>query len=270
VTAGRRITEERPDDLGASLLRAARRDRAPADVDARASLLVDAVMGGLPLPPPAGHAPTSTAPAAAHGVAKLAALKWIATFGVAALAVGVVATRRPPANPAADPPAHAGTSIVSIESTAPGASAPTPPAPLGVAPTADGTVEATSSTPRPVVAPPARGKAPGAKAPLARAPGEATSAIDSDSLAAEVQSLDVARRALASGDAATALALLDVHDRRFAQQALGPEAQALRIRALARGGDRAAAVAAYRAFAARNPKSPVRVGLAKELGIDAE
>jgi hypothetical protein len=53
-----------------------------------------------------------------------------------------------------------------------------------------------------------------------------------ETLAAEVASLDEARRALAARDPARALLSLDAYDHRFEQRRLGPEAAVLRIEAL--------------------------------------
>jgi hypothetical protein len=85
---------------------------------------------------------------------------------------------------------------------------------------------------------------PGARPPDVSNEGAppAASARDArSSLAAEVHLLDRARAALARGDASGALRELDRHRVEFPRGALGPEVTVLRIEALARSGDRAAA-----------------------------
>jgi hypothetical protein len=81
--------------------------------------------------------------------------------------------------------------------------------------------------------------------------------VDARRLAAEVATLDVARGRIAAGDPAGALAALDGHRRDFADGLLGAEAEVLRIEALLRRGDSAAAVALGRRFLARTPHSPL-------------
>jgi hypothetical protein len=61
-------------------------------------------------------------------------------------------------------------------------------------------------------------------------------------LSDELRVLDEARAALGGGDTVRAMALLDQHDRDFSAAALAPEAMALRVEAVARGGDHAGAV----------------------------
>jgi hypothetical protein len=51
-------------------------------------------------------------------------------------------------------------------------------------------------------------------------------------LAAELAAIREARRALASGQASSALGLVEAYERRFAHPALGPEATVLRIESL--------------------------------------
>jgi hypothetical protein len=63
-----------------------------------------------------------------------------------------------------------------------------------------------------------------------------TSLATGATLAAEVSALDDARRALASGDAESALRSLDTYDRQFARRRLGPEAAVLRIESLVAQG----------------------------------
>jgi len=69
----------------------------------------------------------------------------------------------------------------------------------------------------------------------------------------EMQVLDRASAALASGDPRAALDALDARDRRFGEGALGPEARVLRIEALAANGEDAEAMARANAFLAADP-----------------
>jgi hypothetical protein len=83
------------------------------------------------------------------------------------------------------------------------------------------------------VAPPAAAAQP-IEAPRAAQP---TALLDEGALRREVSLLDRARVALDRGAAVAALALLEQHRTRFARGALAPEAEALRIEALAQRGD---------------------------------
>jgi hypothetical protein len=90
--------------------------------------------------------------------------------------------------------------------------------------------------------------------------------IDSEHLAEEVALVDRARRALASGDTAGALATLDEYERRFSLRKFAPEALYLRMEALVREGrsDQARSVAAE--LAARYPRSPHTARARQVLG----
>jgi hypothetical protein len=76
------------------------------------------------------------------------------------------------------------------------------------------------------------------------------------SLAEQVALMDEARRALARGDAASALSISDRYEQKFPGGSLVQEATLLRIEALAQQGDRAAAAAVARRFLAAHPDSP--------------
>jgi hypothetical protein len=94
---------------------------------------------------------------------------------------------------------------------------------------------------------------------LDRAPapqGTAFPNAGADTVAEEVTALDRARAALASGDAAGALARLDVYERRYPRGALSPEAAVLRVRALVKLGRSREARAAVDAFVRAHPGSP--------------
>ncbi len=69
-------------------------------------------------------------------------------------------------------------------------------------------------------------------------------------------SLDRVRAALAGGDAARSLALVDAHEAAFPGGAFSQETVLLRIEALVKLGRRSEATALGRAFAAAHPTSP--------------
>ena len=89
------------------------------------------------------------------------------------------------------------------------------------------------------------------------------------SIAAEIESLDRARARLQRGDARAALGALDAYRRAHPAGVLQQEASLLRIEALVRSGDAAAARRVARAFLRDYPQSPhvarVRALLGREL-----
>lgn len=83
----------------------------------------------------------------------------------------------------------------------------------------------------------------------------ASAAIDADTLAAEVKSIDRARSALAAGKAAQALVVLDEYERLFRRRGFAPEALYLRMEACASLGRTAEARAAAERLLASYPDS---------------
>ncbi len=83
----------------------------------------------------------------------------------------------------------------------------------------------------------------------------AARADSSDGIAAELRSLDRARQALSTGNAARALSMLDAHAKEYPRGSLSLEAEVLRIQALARMGQRQAASSRAKAFLRRHPGS---------------
>lgn len=77
-----------------------------------------------------------------------------------------------------------------------------------------------------------------------------------DTLPLELEAIDEARQALASGDHARASRLLDRYSARFPKPRLGAEATMLRIETLVAAGDRAGASRLGKAFLKRAPNSP--------------
>jgi hypothetical protein len=82
----------------------------------------------------------------------------------------------------------------------------------------------------------------------ARPPSVASSALER-----EVHGLDAVKQALRRGDAREALSALGAYEREFAQGALAPEAQVLRVRTLLAAGDREAAQQAARRVIEADP-----------------
>lgn len=94
---------------------------------------------------------------------------------------------------------------------------------------------------------------------VAEAPAPAPRAVvpsKVDTLPLELEAIDSARRALASGNAALASRLLDGYQARFPKPRLRAEATVLRIETLIARGDRSGAARLGRAFLTSNPKSP--------------
>ena len=84
-------------------------------------------------------------------------------------------------------------------------------------------------------------------------------------LRAELGVLDDGRRALAAGDSARALRILDGYGVRFPVGELEPEAIVLRIEAFRKLGDSEAARRTARAFLEQNPRSPYASRIESEL-----
>jgi hypothetical protein len=131
-------------------------------------------------------------------------------------------------------------------------------------------------SPPPAVAPPSeevappverqpRSTAPAASA--APAPPQVVEREDMSSLLPEIHSLDRVRQRLAAGDAATALGMLDQHQRAFPRPALGPETAVLRIEALLKRGDRNAASNLADQFLSAYPHHPLRERVRTLTGV---
>jgi outer membrane protein assembly factor BamD (BamD/ComL family) len=82
----------------------------------------------------------------------------------------------------------------------------------------------------------------------------------------ELGMLEQARSALAAGDAARTLAILDGYAVTFPHPSMAPEATVLRIEALMRAGDAAAAHRVGDAFLAGQPQSPYAERVRSLLG----
>jgi TolA-binding protein len=171
--------------------------------------------------------------AAAAGTAAL--VKWLA-LGAVVTAVGGVAVHY----------RHRATLPTTVVASAP-APAPTTPEVAPVtqpAPTAD---QALSLADSPLHQEPAR---------AARSPRHVEPSDRETSLGDQVAALDRARRAMADGNAATALADVAEYQAKYPHGALAEEAEVLRVEALVAQGDRAGASRAGARFLAAHPASP--------------
>jgi len=220
--------------LAREILGSADRDRPSDEARRKAALVL-----GLPLAAAAATASTTTsASSASLGApslpaaiaAKGVAMKWVLAAVVAASAATGTLLVNPAPRPTAPTPIQSSAPVpVPIPMSAPIVEEAPPPAP-----------------PPPVVS---KRLVATPKKPMALAPPELPAKLD---LAGEVALLDRAKLALAAGEPAAALTVLDTYDHSGAESLI-PEAQALRIDALVASHDPAAARAAAIAFIARFP-----------------
>lgn len=230
----KRLLDEGGDDFGASLLRAGRTlDSEQAQARRIALLGASAALTA-----------TAGAGAAKGGLFHGLLTKWVGLgLLTTAIAAGIAAR-------ALSTPEHAVTPSVRAVLAEHPIQAPAPPAkeeakaPAVEPPTAPGIAidSLPSATPE--------------EAPLAAKPGAARVPATPSTLADEVSSLREAREALAAGQTQRAFAALDAYVQRFPGGHLGLEAEELRIEALARSGNTAAASARARTFLAAHPTSP--------------
>ena len=235
----RRLLDGGVTDAERALLRAAASEEPPSDGPMRLAAAL-----GLPAvaparaPEPGATRSTAPPPAAIESAASKVALnlKWLALAGSGAAVIAAVIVHRGDGEPPRD-----------------AAAAPASAAPAPVAPAA----------PAPVAPAPATGTAPDSTVTR-----DATAAAGK-SIASEIESLDRARARLQGGDARAALGALDAYRHAHPTGMLQQEASLLRIEALVRGGDVAAARQVARAFLRDYPRSPhvarVRALLGREL-----
>lgn len=205
-----------------------------------------------PPAPPTTPERTEPAPAASSVQALLASRPLLA---VASLVVGVAIGAA--ARPLFDPPPRSPAPVVD----------PTPaasPSPPEVATVVGPPASAETPTARPddlPAAPPVRVPVPGPVAPSARpaAPvassAPATSRPSEGGLGAERALIDTARSALARGDAPSALASLEAHEKGHSKGQLGEERDALFVQALALAGRKQDAVERAARFRLAYPSS---------------
>jgi hypothetical protein len=227
-----RLTDTGTDDVGAALLRSAKRYRVSEQTRQRA-------LASLGAATTAGSAkPLSKA---ALSPAKLALFGLPGALMLAGGYLLVSASQagfRPPVNPAP--------TIVSV-AWLPRAAAPPV---LAVDPPASPPVR---ENPRVSTSPPSSASS----LPLNAA--QASTARSGSDLAGELSALDTAAKAIQAGNGAGALALLDGYARAFPRGSLDLEAKVLRAEALESAGRHGEAVARARTFVARYPTSPLAV-----------
>lgn len=232
----KRLLDEGGDDFGASLLRAGRTlDSEQAQARRIALLGASAALTA-----------TAGASAAKGGLFHGLLTKWVGLgLLTTAIAAGIAAR-------ALSTPEHAVTPSVRAVLAEHPIQAPAAPAAKDEAQAP--TVEAPAS---PGIAIDSLPSATPDEAPLAAAkPGAARVPSTPSTLADEVSSLREAREALAAGQTQRAFAALDAYVQRFPGGHLGLEAEELRIEALSRSGNTAAASARARTFLAAHPTSP--------------
>lgn len=215
-------------DLEVALLRSARSDAPSPQARQKALAAAGLVVGAT--------AATAKAAAAGGAAAKFGSWAVAAWVGIGVLggvaAVGVVesvSNRSPVANPPA---------VVTVQAPAP------PKAPVVL-----------PETPRESSEPAAPSTSSAVEAPRPVQP-VATNSSANLSLAAEVASLDRARKALSTGNSSAAFAELSDYQRQFPRGAMGPEATVLRIEAMSAAGDRSGARSLAERFLAAHPASP--------------
>lgn len=274
----KRMLDETGDAFELALLRSAKADVAPSDSAEKAAI---ALAGAVTL----GVAASSTAAATATGTAKaakagalagklgvIAIWKWIG-LGVivgSAVTMGTEHVVRH-SEPSAERVAMTEPSNPSNPSSVVAVTKPSNPSQpiIEPPPVAIPEVAAPAAAPAPIRAARIEAPPPSAAAisaeiaaisapPVIAASASATAvpAPNASALALEVVSLDRARRALAAKDPAEAIRLLDVYEREVPVRVLGPEAQVLRIEAVAARGDRAEAKRLGAQFLLVYPRDP--------------
>jgi hypothetical protein len=152
-----------------------------------------------------------------------------------------------PAAPAIEAPSTVPGPVDAPAVVEPVAAAPTLPEPAGAKP-----------SPSPSPAPPVVAARAPARTPVT-APTPVPVTSPNGQLGEETAMLRQIRRSIQDGEGQKALGLLDEYQRRFGSPVLAMEAAGLRVDALCRMGDKAAANAAAGAFQKAWPASPLRV-----------
>jgi hypothetical protein len=228
-----------PKELERSLLASARLDVRPAPQVVRNRILATMTAVG------ALGTGTAVAGATSGALGRLAVVKWIAATAIvgAASVGGYTAVKH------ARVTTNVGRAIEPQAVVARGNDSPAPSPPSSE--------EGATSTAAPVAAatpPPAAAQRHRASNPKAASPGK--TATDTSSLEGEVAALDRARAALAAGDPARTIDLLDGYEQAFPKGALRQEATYLRIQAFSKSGQRGAARDLAARLLADHPESP--------------
>jgi hypothetical protein len=261
-----RLRDSSSSPLARKLLRSARTDSAPAGSRARALAAASVLASTV--------AASGTATAGVLSATSISVLKWFGV-GVATGALSMGAAELATHTPAQDHEPTAGRSESTVLAAPtggrhepPSAAAPDlePPS-VAVAPPVARFESAPSLPPKapPAVVPSAEPKPvtaserPTATLAFAPVPSGTPSArsATADDFAAQLALVDRARRAVAVGDSVLALDLLDRLEREHGARRFGPEATAIRIEALVRGGNRPLAETLADQFIARHPSHPL-------------
>lgn len=244
------------------LLLRASRISAPHGSKERAMLVASSALGASGAVASGAGASKGTA----LGMAKaglIASLKWVGILGLAgigtvaaALALREVRERRAPtvvemasASASKSPAARRTNATPKQTAETDDEWTPAPVDPITLVP-ASAEVAAARSAPAPTLA-----------ASIADAGTQTAS-----TLPAELALLEQARGAIAAGDPARSLSVLDRYPKRFPQGSMAPEATMLRIEALVKVGDRGAATRTADTFLASDPESPYAARVRSLLG----
>ena len=251
-----RLLDEGGSELMRSLLSAAR-DEQPQGAALRRTLAAVGVGGAVASLSGSAAGAHAAAGAASLGSAKgaastafLVAAKWLVVGAVAGAAAtsavyGVTGAPIPP------------TPAKTVAVVAPAVDARRPSAPR----------VAVERAPEPAVAVPAAPVV--TSAVVAQPVGSRSIERDSDApLAAEVRALDEARQALAAGDPAHALQLLNAYETSVAKPRMLPEALYIRLEALSLQGDKLGSQAVARQLLRSAPSGPHAARARSVLGID--
>jgi TolA-binding protein len=253
-----RLLDEGGSELLRSLLSAAREEQ-PRDAALESTL---AAVGVAAAGASAAGTAATTAAHGALGAASLGSTKAAASstllivvkwLGIGAV-VGAVATQT-----------VYGVSGVFAPAARPVPSAVVVPLAAPVVPNAPKVAPPIGQLPDVPAPPPPVISAPAVVAQPSAAPAEADT---STPLAAEVAALDGARQALASGDAAHALDLLNDYDARFPAPRMMPEALYLRLQAFILQGDKSDSEAVARRILRVYPSSPHAARARAVLGLN--
>ena len=246
--------------------------KAGALVAALAAATAGVILGW---PQTSGHPSSqevSTVPAARTGREPAAAVQTVPAQPVVAAPVAQQPVAQQPVTPqpvapqpvteqpAAVPPSAPEVVKPAVEAAAPAETAVQQPQPAAVPPRAGELKEVRSSAPRAAASTRHAERAEKLpEKPVAAATEEpAAVAPLSGQLGEEIAALSEIRSNLQTGSAALALEQLSEYRRRFEQPSLAMEADALRVDALCRAGQREAARTAATAFASNWPNSPLQ------------
>jgi hypothetical protein len=229
-----------PKDLERSLIASARLDARPAPQVVRNRILAVTTAAGF-----LGTG-TAVAGATSGALGRLAVVKWIAATAVvgAASVGGYAAVHRAQLTATNVGRASEPATVVARGNEAPAFSPPTSEE------GATSTAPVATATP-----PPSAAQRHRAAAPKTASLSKAVSS-DMPFLEGEVAALDRARAALAAGEPARTLDLLDGYEQAFPKGALRQEATYLRIQALSKAGQRGAARDLAARFLAAHPETP--------------